>query len=87
MDEQIDKLLEKRLEKYKTYLSEEDFKNLEQDCELEVQEQIKNISVMAAKYVEERTQERINELCKLVDSTINEPGFSWENIKEHFIGK
>lgn len=79
--------LEKRLEKYKTYLSEEDFKNLEQDCELEVQEQIKNISVMAAKYVEERTQERINELCKLVDSTINEPGFSWENIKEHFIGK
>ena len=79
--------LKKRLEKYKLYLSEEDFKNLEYDCELEVQEQIKNISVMAAKYVEERTQERINELCKLVDSTINEPGFSWENIKEHFIGK
>ena len=79
--------LDKRLEKYKTYLSEEDFISLKNDCELEVQEQIKNLSVMAAKYVEERIQERINDLCKLVDSTINEPGFSWENIKEHFIGK
>ena len=79
--------LEKRLEKYKPYLSEEDFKNLEYDCELEVQEQIKNISVMAAKYVEEKTQERIDAICKLVDSTINEPGFSWEKIKEHYLGK
>ena len=79
--------LEKRLEKYKTYLSEEDLKNLEYDCELEVQEQIKNISVMAAKYVEEKTQERIDALCKLIDSTINEPGFSWEKIKEHYLGK
>jgi hypothetical protein len=79
--------LEKRLEKYKPYLSEEDFKNLEYDCELEVQEQIKNISVMAAKYVEEKTQERIDAICKLVDSTINEPGFSWEKIKEQYLGK
>lgn len=79
--------LEKRLEKYKAYLSEEDFKNLEYDCELEVQEQIKNISVMAAKYVEEKTQERIDAICKLVDSTINEPGFSWEKIKEQYLGK
>ena len=79
--------LEKRLEKYKPYLSEEDFKNLEYDCELEVQEQIKNISVMAAKYVEEKTQERIDSICKLVDSTINEPGFSWEKIKEQYLGK
>ena len=79
--------LEKRLEKYRTYLSEEDFKNLEYDCELEVQEQIKNISVMAAKYVEEKTQERIDAICKLIDSTINEPGFSWEKIKEHYLVK
>lgn len=79
--------LKKRLEKYKLYLSEEDFKNLEHDCELEIQDEIKNISAMAANYIEERTQERINDLCKLVDSTINEPGFSWEKIKEHFIGK
>lgn len=79
--------LEKRLEKYKAYLSEEDFKSLEHDCELEVQEQIKNISLMAAKYVEEKTQERIDAICKLVDSTINEPGFSWEKIKEHYLGK
>lgn len=79
--------LDKRLEKYKAYLSEEDFLSLKNDCELEVQEEIRNISLMAANYVEERTQERINDLCKLVDSTINEPGFSWEKIKEHFIGK
>lgn len=79
--------LDKRLEKYKAYLSEEDFISLKNDCELEVQEEIKNISLMAAKYVEERTQERIDYICKLVDSTINEPGFSWENIKEHLIGK
>lgn len=79
--------LDKRLEKYKAYLSEEDFLNLKNDCELEVQEEIRNISLMAAKYVEEKTQERIDDLCKLVDNTINEPGFSWEKIKEHYLGK